>query len=80
MALEFHKTTAFDIRRGNFPLNHDCIVKLEYFHDCGLSCDYFTCRSCDSGLLVDIVSKLSLVHYVKISSLDDFSLRPMKCV
>lgn len=80
MALEFYKTTAFDIRRGNFPLNHDCILKLEYFLDRDLSCDYFTCRSCDSGLLVDIVSKLSLVHNVNISSADHFSLLPTKCV
>lgn len=69
--VEFYQTNRRSIDRGNFPLNHDCILKVTFSPGCGVRFGYYTCRSQDSGLLVDIISKVHNVKYVKISSVDD---------
>lgn len=70
MCIDFYSVHRSDIEKGNFPLNHDCILKVVYSRDCPLHFEYFTCQSQDSGKLLDILSKLALVKLVKISSVD----------
>lgn len=69
--VEFYKTARFEIDEGNFPLNHDCILKVCFIRGCPLRRCYFTCRAQDSGTLSVIFSALPLVSVVEISSVDD---------
>ena len=59
-----------DLLSGNFPLNHDCILKV-YYNDVGLRYQYFSCRAQDSGAISLILSNVFCVHKVVISSVDD---------
>lgn len=73
MALELHQTNLRDIQIGDFPLNHDCILKLVYTPGTALRFQYFTCRSQDSGTLSLILSQVFCVKKVICISVDDFS-------
>lgn len=67
------RTDRKSIDSGNFPLTHDCVLKVEYISDCGLRFSYFTCRSQDSGTLSVLFCSLPVVSKVNISSVDDLS-------
>lgn len=69
--LEFYKTTRLEIDRGDFPLNHDCILKVCYIRGSPARFTYFSCRSQDSGQLTVIFSSLPIVSHVYISSVDE---------
>lgn len=69
-----YATTLSDIKRGNFPLTHDCILKVEYIHCTPISRQYFTCSVLDSSAVIDILSKVGPVFRVDISSVDDFGI------
>lgn len=69
--VEFYSACRYDIDKGNFPLNHDCILKVEFVVGSFIRFQYFSCRSQDSGQLMSIISKLSLVRCVEISSVDE---------
>lgn len=70
--IEFNVSSKFEIDSGNFPLNHDCILKVVYLPDSPLRFSYFTCRSQDSGALVFILSSVPMVKKVVVSSVDEF--------
>lgn len=69
-----YKVTLHQITNGDFPLNHDCILKVRYINDCPLRFEYFTCRSCESGSICLTLQALSVVRFVEISSVDKFGL------
>lgn len=69
--LEMYKCLRKDIDRGNFPLNHDCIMKVSYVRGSPLLSEYFSCCSVDSGSLSLIISQLSGVSSVKFSSVGE---------
>lgn len=69
--LEFYKTTRFEIDKGVFPLNHDCILKVCFIRGSIVRFVYYTCRSQDSGQLSVIFSSLPIVSHVYISSVDE---------
>lgn len=69
--IELHSTDRRSIESGNFPLNHDCILKVRFNRDCPLIFQYFTCREQDSGAITVLFYKLALVTEVNISSVDN---------
>lgn len=71
---ECYPTSRSAIIKGDFPLNHDCILKVNYIEGSPLRFGYLTCCSQHSGALVDVISKLLLVKSVNISSVDKFEL------
>lgn len=71
MLLDFYLTSRKSIDLGDFPLTHDCILKVEYIHGSPIRFQYFSCCSTDSAKIVDILSKLCPVKRVNISSVDD---------
>ena len=71
--IEIHATHASQILNGNFPLNHDCILKVHYKRYCDIRFEYFTCRAQDSGQLVHYFSMLAPVRTVEIISVDSFT-------
>lgn len=71
MLLEFYPTDRKSIDKGNFPLLHDCILKVEYIQCSPIRFQYFTTWVTDSGKIVDILSKCSVVKKVNIVSLDE---------
>lgn len=68
--VEFHVVNKYDFKRGNFPLNHDCVLKVRYLAGTCVQDDYLTCCSEDSGSLVALISALTAVYKVYISSID----------
>lgn len=70
MLLDLYPTNRHDIDRGNFPLNHDCILKVEYIQASPVRFQYFTCTAPDSAKLSDVLLKVSLVHKVNIVSVE----------
>lgn len=58
------------IDSGDFPLNHDAILKVVYYPQSGLHYQYFTCKAQDTGSLADLFCKLFCVRRVKIISVD----------
>lgn len=72
--LELYRTHGHCIKKGDFPLNHDCALKVNFITGSPLRCCYLTCRAQDSGTLVDIISKISVVHSINTYSVDDFEL------
>ena len=72
--MEFYSCSLSDIKKGEFPLNHDCILKVCYFPGSGISFEFFTCRAPDSGELSVILSQLSIVNKVVPYSVDNFYL------
>lgn len=71
--LDFYPVYRSDLLKGNFPLNHDCVLKVVYLSECPMPSEYFTCRAQDSGSIADILCKLTVVERVKISSSDKIS-------
>lgn len=71
MILELYPTNRRDIDLGNFPLTHDCILKVEYIQGSPIRFQYFTTWATDSGKITDIFLKCSLVHKVNIVSIDE---------
>ena len=72
--LEFHLSNIRDIRNGNFPLNHDCIIKVDYIQGTPLRFSYFTCCAQHSGTIVDFISKLPVVKKVYVFDVESFEL------
>ena len=72
--LELHPTSRYYIDNGNFPFNHDCILKVVYIADSPIRFQWFTCRQQDSGVLADVILKLSIVKKVQISTVDDLPI------
>lgn len=70
MAIELHPTNPQSIDKGQFPLNHDCILKVCYIADSPLRFQYFTCQSQHSGLISSLFGSLSVVRSVKFVSVD----------
>lgn len=73
MSIELCQVNLSSIKKGNFPLNHDCILKVKYTADSPLRFQFFTCRSQDSGTLVLIFKSINLVASVDCVSVDLFS-------
>lgn len=69
--LDLYSVHRNQIDSGNFPLNHDAILKVEYYPQTGLHYQYFTCKAFDTGVLADILCKLFCVRRVFISSVDE---------
>lgn len=69
----------FDIQKGDFPLNHDCILKVVYNPYLSmLRHEYFTCRSQDSGILVSILKNIYVISKIYIYSVDDLCMSDLK--
>lgn len=68
--IQFYKLSRFELLKGEFPLNHDTVLKVVYSD----SFQYFTCKNEDSTIFTAIVSMLVAVRYVEISSVDDFEI------
>ena len=66
-----YKVTRHQIDRGDFPLNHDCIIKVAYIKGSPIRFEYFSCRSVDSGWISELLVSTSIVKEVKFSSVDD---------
>lgn len=72
--LEINLSSASKILKGNFPLNHDCILKVHYHPDCLVHFEYFTCRAQDSGALSHYFKMLYSVITVEIISVESFTI------
>lgn len=70
MLLDLYPTTRHDIDLGNFPLTHDCILKVDYINASPIRFQYFTCSAPDSAKISDVLLKLNLVRKVNIVSVD----------
>lgn len=68
--VEFYPVHRKDIDKGNFPLTHDCVLKVRYIHGSPIRFAYFTTRSIDTGTLCDVISKLPMVHAVEVVPVD----------
>lgn len=66
-----YKVSRYQIDKGDFPLNHDCILKVAYIKGSPIRFEYFSCRSVDSGWIVELLVSLSIVKDVKFSSVDE---------
>lgn len=71
--IEFDVRNKADIQSGNFPLNHDCILKVRFIRGCPLRVSYLTCRASDSGSLVATIARIPNVKDVEISSVDELN-------
>lgn len=71
--VQFYPVHRSDINKGNFPLNHDVILKVCYYRDCPLRKAYFTTRSADTGVLCDVISKLPMVRAVEVVPIEQFN-------
>ena len=71
MLLELYPTDRKSIDNGDFPLTHDCILKVEYIQGSPIRFQYFSTWATDSAKIVDILSKSSLVKRVNISLVDE---------
>lgn len=68
--IHFFPVHRSQIDKGNFPLNHDCVLKVRYFHGSPTRKAYFTTRSIDTGILCDVIAKLPMVQAVEVVSVD----------
>ena len=66
-----YKVSRSQIDKGDFPLNHDCILKVVYNYGSPISFEYFSCRSVDKGSIAQLLVSLSIVNYFKFSSVDE---------
>ena len=66
-----YKVSRYQIEKGDFLLNHDCILKVSYIKGSPIRFEYFSCRSIDSGLIAELLVSLSIVKDVKFSSVDE---------
>lgn len=73
MALDFFDADLHQIRRGDFPLTHDCILQVQYHEGCGLRYQFFTCRSQDSGTIANLLKTLVVVRKIIVKSVDNFN-------
>ena len=71
MLLELYPTDRESIDNGNFPFLHDCVLKVEYIHGSPISYQYFTTWLSDSGKIIDVLLKCSLVKKVNIASVEE---------
>lgn len=69
--IDFYPVHRKSIDKGDFPLNHDAILKVEFYPQTGLHYQYFSCRSHETGTLADILCKLFCVRRVFITSVDE---------
>lgn len=72
--IEFAIRSRSQIDLGDFPLNHDCILKVRFIGGCPIRFCYLTCSAMDSGALVLLISSLPNVKDVEISSVDDLPI------
>lgn len=72
--IELNPTKHSLIQKGDFPLNHDCILKVHFIRDSGLRYQLFSCRSQNCGTLTDILSKVFCVRKVEIIPVDEYDL------
>lgn len=70
--VDFFPVHRKSIINGDFPLNHDAILRVEFYYLTKLRYQYFTCKSQDTGTLADILCKLYTVHRVCVVSVDEF--------
>lgn len=68
--VELYPLSRRDIDKGNFPLTHDCVLKVRYIYGCPIRYAYFTTRSIDTASLYDVISKLPMVKAVEVSPVD----------
>lgn len=68
--VQFYPTNRKQIDKGNFPLTHDCILKVRYIYGAPIRFAYFTTRSVDTGVLCDVLSKLPMVQAVEVVPVD----------
>jgi len=71
--VQFYPVHRSDIDRGNFPLNHDVILKVCYYRGTPVRKAYFSTRSIDTGVLCDVISKLPMVHAVEVVSVEQIN-------
>jgi len=71
--IQLHPTCRRSIDSGDFPLNHDCILKVEFIYSAPIRFAYYSCRAQESAQLIDILSKVPMVQHVYTSSVDDLS-------
>lgn len=64
--VQFYQVHRLDIEKGNFPLNHDVILKVCFYRGSPVRKAYFSTRSTDTGVLCDVISKLPMVRAVEI--------------
>lgn len=69
-----YKVSLHELNRGNFPLSHDCILKVVYNAGCPIRFEYFTCESQYSGRFCITLQSLSLVKSIEVISVDKFGL------
>lgn len=74
MGVEICKINRSQLKTADFPLNHDCILKVCYNADSHLRWELFSCRSIDSGLICNLFTQLYAVCKVLCYSVDDSSL------
>ena len=63
-----------DIRKANFPIDHDCILKVSYKRGAPTSFEFFTLKISDAESISLLVSRLSVVSSVQYWSIDKFPL------
>lgn len=73
MCFEICDATLTDIRKGRFPLNHDCILQASFKDGCGLRYQFFTCRSQDSGVLISVLSLVFCIQKVVAIPVEQFN-------
>lgn len=59
-----------EVKKALFPLKHDCILKVEYYPDCGMREQYFSCQMCHANIAKVIISQLFCVRKVKYISVE----------
>ena len=65
------KLYRYEIDKRDFPLNHDCILKVFYIEGSPTTVEYFSCRLVDLGCILDILVSLSIVKDLKFSAVDE---------
>lgn len=71
MNIDFCKIGRFQLPKADFPLNHDCILKVQFKTGCPMNYAYYSTRSQDSGILTLIFQSIPLVSRVFVSSVED---------
>lgn len=69
--IELNLSNKTSIKNGDFPLNHDCILKVSYIVGSPLRFSYFTCCAQHSGALVLLIKSIPLVKNVYTSSVEN---------
>lgn len=74
MNLELFPVHRSQLEKGEFPLNHDCILKVEYKDPYLVKYQYMTCRAIDSGVIVQILQASCAIRKIYVSDVDSFGL------